>query len=110
MSKKERKLSREEKARVICQNGGVEHLSNELYIVKNGDKDYFVNNTEGMETCECPDFTYRYSTCKHILAVKMFVEDQTEKDGDEQKQNKETDILNRTLEDEEKEISEFMEY
>ena len=110
MSKKVKKLNREEKARVIYENGGVEHLGDELYIVRNGDKDYFVNNTEGFETCECPDFTYRYVACKHILAVKMFAEDNGKTEECIGSQIVKADLYARTLEDEEKEISEFMEY
>ena len=110
MSKKVKKLNREEKARVIYENGGVEHLGDELYIVRNGDKDYFVNNTEGFETCECPDCTYRYVVCKHILAVKLFAKKHDTAEKRSVLQIETADIYARTLADEEREISEFMEY
>jgi hypothetical protein len=42
--------------------------------VMNGDgKEYAVSIGDGEVSCECPDFSYRKVTCKHLLAIVLRV-------------------------------------
>lgn len=39
---------------------------------QSNDKIYHINMAE--QTCECPDFTYRNTYCKHLQAVDLYLE------------------------------------
>jgi predicted nucleic acid-binding Zn finger protein len=103
--------TREEKGLAIYLNSGVEHLGDDLYLVKSDSNsdEYVVEGTEGFETCECPDFAYRNAICKHIWAVRFYIKngeyEEYKDGGDEEELQKQ-----KELERQEAEINEFMDY
>ncbi|MCW4029930.1 MAG: IS6 family transposase [Candidatus Bathyarchaeota archaeon] len=66
--------TREERGQTIANtNGQVTRIDELLYIVKSqsGNGEYTINKIDGEWFCDCPDNTYRHTTCKHIHAVKF---------------------------------------
>lgn len=63
---------------LILQQGSIVDNKDGSYIVKSqtfADKQYTVEILESVWVCSCPDFEYRkIECCKHIYAVKLFVE------------------------------------
>lgn len=66
--------TREQRGQTIAQHTGqVKRIDELLYIVKSqsGNGEYTVNKVNGEWICQCPDNTYRHTTCKHIYAVNF---------------------------------------
>jgi SWIM zinc finger len=50
----------------------------------NQDKVYEIRLlAQGTHSCTCPDFVYRQSDCKHIMAVRIHVKKETQRVDDE---------------------------
>ena len=72
---------REERGKAIASKGDqIKKINDNKFKVKSqsGSKVYDVKNTKYGMTCTCPDFAYRSSKCKHILATKYYLEVQKE--------------------------------
>ncbi len=66
--------TREDRALALYRERGdeIREVSADVFRVPSctGRGTYQVDYAE--ETCQCPDFTYRDETCKHLLAVGVF--------------------------------------
>ena len=71
---------REERGKVIAENGNVKKVASNSFKVKSqsGNGIYEVKSTKEGMTCTCPDFVYRGGKCKHIQATRYYL--QVEKD------------------------------
>jgi putative transposase len=73
--------TREERGETIAKHSNqIQRTDENFYTVKSqsGNGEYAVFMVDGQLNCECPDFTYRHVTCKHIhsviLSLKMKAE------------------------------------
>jgi len=67
---------REERGKVIAENGNVKKVNDHSFKVKSqaGKGAYEVKATPNGMTCTCPDFVYRGGKCKHIQATRYYLE------------------------------------
>jgi len=67
---------REERGKVIAENGNVKKVNDHSFKVKSqaGKGAYEVKATPNGMTCTCPDFVYRGGKCKHIVATRYYLE------------------------------------
>jgi len=75
--------SRIESAKLILENGSIKRAATSVYYVQSGrDRDKWYRVEVGpKESCQCKDFAFRVKSgsvdaCKHILAIRMAIEDE----------------------------------
>ena len=47
----------------------IEEVAPDYFLVPGQDGEHFWHVDYAEETCDCPDYTYRHTTCIHIFAV-----------------------------------------
>lgn len=59
----------------LYESGAVQQLDNNSFIVKSETSEETVYFVDKNNCCNCPDFRQRgrYLSCKHIVAVKVFM-------------------------------------
>ena len=62
--------------RLASRPGGIIQAGRGVYLVQseNMARHYRVAAGKGGDQCDCPDFQYRKEVCKHLLAVKVWLE------------------------------------
>lgn len=77
-----RKLSREERGKLIFQTGRIRQQNN-YWIVgsQTSFKAYKVSFNGHEPSCTCPDCELRKHKCKHIIAVELYIKRQIDEEG-----------------------------
>lgn len=59
---------------IVSDSGHIMDLGDGEYSVKSqsGNKNYHVKNEWSAWSCDCPDYSNRKISCKHIYAAKLF--------------------------------------